>query len=68
MSSEQDYGFVCECGGEVEEIWEKITARRGSGKYRCTECNDTGMWTCKPNSPEQTGLMGCLVRRAEASS
>jgi len=60
-----EYGFVCECGGEVEEVYERITIRGGTGKYRCVECDSTGNWVCDPKSEEQSGLSGCLVRRDE---
>lgn len=60
-----ELGFVCQCGGEVEEVWEKITVRGGAGRYRCKECDRAGNWLCDLEDPEQSGLSGCLVRRDE---
>lgn len=64
-AEEQEYGFVCKCGGEVAEIWERISIRGGVGRYRCTSCGDTGEWRCDPQDADRSGLTGCLIRRDE---
>jgi uncharacterized Zn finger protein len=63
--TDDEVGFVCECGHEVETVYERITIRGGTGKYRCTECGRAGHWVCDPQSASNSGLSGCLVRRDE---
>lgn len=67
MSDGTDVGFVCECGSEVEEIWEQLTLIGGQAAYRCPDCGRRGKWVCDPLDADKSGITGCLVRRAEVN-